>query len=89
MPRRSGRPRGCDGLPVGSLPVASVLVGCDPTAILKRALKSAAGFKALHAGEVDALRQKARATAGDGGYARCKTTQAFDGAPGRAGDGFG
>ena len=72
-----------------SLPVASVLVGCDSSAVLKRTLKSAAGFKAFHAGEMDALRQKARPTAGDGRYERYKTTQEYDGAAGKAAHGFG
>jgi len=71
-----------------SLPVASVLVGCDTTAVLKRTLKSAAAFKAFHAGEMDALRQKAKGTAGDGRYERYKTTQEFDGAAGKAAHGF-
>ena len=71
-----------------SLPVASVLVGCDTGAVLKRTIKSATGFKAFHAGEMDALRQKARPTAGDGRYERYKTTQAFDMPAGKAAHGF-
>ncbi len=73
---------------VWSLPVSSVLVGCDSTAMLKRTLKSATGFDSFHAGEMDALRQKARVTAGDGRHERYKTTQDFDGAAGRAAHGF-
>ena len=71
-----------------SLPVSSVLVGCDSTALLKRTLKSAASFTAFRAGEMDALRQKAKPTAGDGRFERYKTTQEFDGAPGLTAHGF-
>jgi predicted aldo/keto reductase-like oxidoreductase len=71
-----------------SLPVTSVLVGCDSSAILKKTLKAATDFKLFHAGEMDAMRQKARATAGDGRCERYKTTQEFDGAPGRIAHGF-
>lgn len=71
-----------------SLPVSSVLVGCDSHAVLKKTLKSVANFRAFHAGEMDALRQKARVTAGDGRYERYKTTQEFDGALGRAAHGY-
>jgi predicted aldo/keto reductase-like oxidoreductase len=72
-----------------SLPVASVLVGCDTSAILKRTLKSASGFKAFHAGEMDALRQRAKPTGGDGRHERYKTTQDYDGAAGKAAHGYG
>ncbi len=71
-----------------SLPVSAVLVGCDSSAVLKKTLKSVANFRAFHAGEMDALRQKARVTAGDGRYERYKTTQEFDGALGRAAHGY-
>jgi hypothetical protein len=37
---------------------------------------------------MDAVRQKARAMAGDGRFERYKTTQAFDSAAGRAAHGF-
>lgn len=71
-----------------SLPVSSVLVGCDSPATLRKTLKSAAGFEAFHPGEMDALRQKARVTAGDGRHERYKTTQEFDGAGGKAAHGY-
>ena len=71
-----------------SLPVSAVLVGCDSSAVLKKSLKSVANFRAFHAGEMDALRQKARVTAGDGRYERYKTTQEFDSALGRAAHGY-
>ena len=73
---------------VWSLPVSSVLVGCDSSPILKKTLKTAADFQLFHAGEMDAMRQKARATAGDGRCERYKTTQEFDGAGGLAAHGF-
>ena len=73
---------------VWSLPVSSVLVGCDSSPILKKTLKAAADFQLFHAGEMDAMRQKARATAGDGRCERYKTTQEFDGAGGLAAHGF-
>ena len=71
-----------------SLPVSSVLVGCDSPATLRKTLKSAVGFEAFHPGEMDALRQKARITAGDGRHERYKTTQEFDGAGGKAAHGY-
>jgi predicted aldo/keto reductase-like oxidoreductase len=73
---------------VWSLPVSTVLVGCDGSPFLRKALKAAATFKPFHPGEMDAVRQKARAMAGDGRFERYKTTQAFDSAAGRAAHGF-
>lgn len=72
-----------------SLPVTTVLSGCDSSAILKKTLKLAQSFKPFHAGEMDAVRQKARAMAGDGRFERYKTTQEFDGRLGREAHGFG
>lgn len=66
-----------------SLPVSSVLAGCDSVATLRKTLRCAAGFKAFHPGEMDAVRQKARTAAGDGRFERYKTTQEFDGRIGR------
>jgi len=71
-----------------SLPVSCVLAGCDSGPILKKALKAALHFTGFHAGEMDAVRQKARAMAGDGRFERYKTTQEFDSAAGRAAHGF-
>lgn len=71
-----------------SLPVSSVLCGIDDLAILRKNVKLAANFKAYHAGEMDSLRQKARIVAGDGRLERYKTTQEFDGRPGRVAHGF-
>ena len=58
-----------------SLPVSTVLCGMDSVAMLRKTLKLATGFKPYHAGEMDALRQKARQVAGDGRFERYKTTQ--------------
>jgi predicted aldo/keto reductase-like oxidoreductase len=71
-----------------SLPVSSVVVGCDSPAVLRKTLKVATSLKLFHAGEMDALRQKARITAGDGRHERYKTTQEFDGTAGRVAHGY-
>jgi len=71
-----------------SLPVSSVITGMDSTAILRKNLKVVTDFKAFHAGEMDAQRQKARGTAGDGRAERYKTTQEQDLPAGRAAHGF-
>jgi predicted aldo/keto reductase-like oxidoreductase len=73
---------------VWSLPVSTVLVGCDSSPILKKTLKAAATYKPFHAGEMDAVRAKARAMAGDGRFERYKTTQDFDAAAGLAAHGY-
>jgi len=73
---------------VWSLPVSSVLAGCTESAHFKKTLKLAQNFKPFHAGEMDAVRQKARAMAGDGRFERYKTTQQFDSAGGRAAHGY-
>jgi predicted aldo/keto reductase-like oxidoreductase len=71
-----------------SLPVSSVVVGCDSPAVLRKTLKVATSLKLFHAGEMDALRQKARITAGDGRFERYKTTQEMDGASGKVAHGY-
>ena len=71
-----------------SLPVSTVLTGMDSVAVLRKTLKLAANFKPYHAGEMDAVRQKARPVAGDGRVERYKTTQDFDGMPGQVAHGF-
>lgn len=71
-----------------SLPVSSVICGMETVAILRRNLRLALRFKPFHAGEMDALRQRARGAAGDGRFERYKTTQDFDGLPGRVAHGF-
>ena len=71
-----------------SLPVNSVICGMEHAAVLKKNLRLAATFKPYHAGEMDALRQKARGVAGDGRFEHYKTTQEFDGLPGRVAHGY-
>jgi uncharacterized protein len=66
-----------------SLPTSTVICSMDSTAIVRKNLKLASNFKPFHAGEMDALRQKARQLAGDGRHERYKTTLEFDGRPGR------
>ena len=73
---------------VWSLPVSSVLAGADSPAVFKKTLKLALGFKPFHAGEMDAVRQKARIAAGDGRFERYKTTQESDGPAGLVEHGF-
>lgn len=73
---------------VWSLPVSTVLCGIDDLATLKKTVKLAAGYAPLHAGTMDAVRQKARAMAGDGRFERYKTTQEFDSAAGLAAHGY-
>lgn len=73
---------------VWSLPVSTVLVGCDSIPVLKKTLKLATTYKPFHAGEMDAVRQKARALAGDGRFERYKTTQEFDATGGLVAHGY-
>ena len=71
-----------------SLPVSSVICGIESVAVLRKNLKLAATFGAFHAGEMDALRQRARTIAGDGRSERYKTTQEQDLSAGKEAHGF-
>lgn len=71
-----------------SLPVSSVICGMDSTGVLRKNLKLCTDFQAFHPGEMDALRQKARVTAGDGRAERYKTTQEQDLLGGQIAHGF-
>ena len=71
-----------------SLPVSTVICGMDSSAVLRKNIKLASTFKPFHAGEMDALRQKARPAAGDGRFERYKTTLDFDGHLGQVAHGF-
>lgn len=73
---------------VWSLPVSSVLVGCDSSPVLKKAVRQALNFIPFHPGEMDAVRQRSRAMAGDGRFERYKTTQEYDSEPGKTAHGF-
>jgi predicted aldo/keto reductase-like oxidoreductase len=71
-----------------SLPVSTVICGMDGSAVLRKNIKLASTFKPFHAGEMDALRQKAKPAAGDGRFERYKTTLDFDGMQGQVAHGF-
>jgi aryl-alcohol dehydrogenase-like predicted oxidoreductase len=71
-----------------SLPVSTAICGMDTVALLRKNVKLAAGFKPFHAGEMDAIRQRAKQAAGDGRYERYKTTLEFDGAEGLIAHGY-
>jgi predicted aldo/keto reductase-like oxidoreductase len=71
-----------------SLPVSTAICGMENSVTLRKNLKLAQNFKPFHAGEMDALRQKARGVAGDGRFERYKTTQDFDGLPGLVAHGY-
>ncbi|HEY3287539.1 MAG TPA: aldo/keto reductase [Gemmatimonadaceae bacterium] len=71
-----------------SLPVSSVICGMESTSVLRKNLRLVTAFRAFHAGEMDALRQKARSVAGDGRAERYKTTQEQDLLAGQLAHGF-
>ena len=72
-----------------SLPASTIICGMDSVALLRKNVKLAQQFKPFHAGEMDAMRQRAKGPGGDGRFERYKTTQDFDGLPGRTAHGFG
>jgi hypothetical protein len=59
----------------------------DP-GVLRKNVKVAASFQPYHAGEMDALRQRAKVAAGDGRFERYKTTLEFDDRAGQLAHGF-
>jgi predicted aldo/keto reductase-like oxidoreductase len=61
-----------------SLPVATTITGYSDPHILEQNLKIAQGFTPLSAGEMDALRQRAKQYAGDGHFELYKTSLKFD-----------
>lgn len=71
-----------------SLPASTIISGMDSVAILRKNIRLATHFKPFHAGEMDAVRQRARQPAGDGRFERYKTTLDFDGRPGQIAHGF-
>ncbi len=71
-----------------SLPVSTVLCGMESTAELRKNLKLVTDFRAFHAGEMDAVRQRSRSIAGDGRAERYKTTQDHDLSGGLVAHGF-
>lgn len=71
-----------------SLPTSTVVCGMDSPAVLRKNVKLAAAFQPFHAGEMDAIRQRAKQVAGDGRYERYKTTLDYDGTAGQVAHGF-
>ncbi|MDA1082155.1 MAG: aldo/keto reductase [Gemmatimonadetes bacterium] len=71
-----------------SLPTSTVICGMDSMGVLRKNLKLAANFKPFNAGEMDALRQRARQSAGDGRFERYKTTLEEDEISGLIAHGF-
>lgn len=71
-----------------SLPTSTVVCGMDSLAVLRKNTGLAAAFEPFHAGEMDALRQRAKRAAGDGRFERYKTTLDHDAAGGRGAHGY-
>jgi aryl-alcohol dehydrogenase-like predicted oxidoreductase len=66
-----------------SLPVATTLSGIDSLAVLRQNLVIARGFKPMTAEEMEALRKRCAAAAGDGHLELYKSTMKYDGDVGR------
>jgi aryl-alcohol dehydrogenase-like predicted oxidoreductase len=66
-----------------SLPVATVVTGVDGAEVLRQNLAIARGFAPMTGEEMDALRARVAAPAGDGRYELYKMTTHFDAAVGR------
>lgn len=71
-----------------SLDVATTISGIDSLQILRQNLAIARGFVPLTEREMQALRQRCTAVAGDGRYELYKTTKHFDADEGRRQHGF-
>ncbi|MFO0572432.1 MAG: aldo/keto reductase [Polyangia bacterium] len=71
-----------------SLDVATTISGIDSLQILRQNLAIARGFVPLSESEMQALRQRCAAVAGDGRYEVYKTTKHFDADEGRKQHGF-
>ena len=71
-----------------SLPVSSVVVGAESLAVLRKSLAVARDGTVFHAGDMDAIRTRTRAVAGDGRYERYKTTTEIDSMPGLLAHGY-
>ncbi|MDB4967479.1 MAG: aldo/keto reductase [Myxococcales bacterium] len=67
-----------------SLPVATTVSGIDSLAVLRQNLGVARAFKPMSATEMQALRQRCAAVAGDGHLELYKTTMRYDADVGRA-----
>ncbi len=66
-----------------SLPVAVTISGIDSLAVLRQNLAIARGFKPMTAAEMEALRRRCAAAAGDGHLELYKSTMKYDGDLGR------
>jgi aryl-alcohol dehydrogenase-like predicted oxidoreductase len=66
-----------------SLPVATTISGIDTLAVLRQNLAIARGFKPMTANEMEALRRRCAAPAGDGHLELYKSTMKYDGDLGR------
>jgi uncharacterized protein len=66
-----------------SLPVATTISGIDSLAVLRQNLAIACGFKPMTAEEMEALRKRCAAAAGDGHLEMYKSTMKYDGDVGR------
>lgn len=71
-----------------SLPVASVVSGIDSLDVLRQNLKVARGFQPMSSSEMQILRNRTRAAAGDGRFELYKTSIAYDGPEARLQHGF-
>jgi aryl-alcohol dehydrogenase-like predicted oxidoreductase len=66
-----------------SLPVATTISGIDSRAVLRQNLAIARGFQPMTSDEMDALRKRCAAAAGDGHLELYKSTMKYDGDLGR------
>jgi uncharacterized protein len=66
-----------------SLPVATTISGIDSLAVLRQNLAIARGFRPMTAEEMEALRRRCAAAAGDGHLELYKSTMKYDGDLGR------
>jgi aryl-alcohol dehydrogenase-like predicted oxidoreductase len=71
-----------------SLPVATTIAGMDSLDVLRQNLRVARGFKPMTPSEMQALRDRCRAAAGDGRYEPYKLSLKFDNPQARWAHGF-
>ncbi|HEV3436027.1 MAG TPA: aldo/keto reductase, partial [Gemmata sp.] len=71
-----------------SLPVAVTITGVDSLEILRQNLAIARGFKPMALAEMDSLRKRCAASAGDGHLELYKSTKKYDGDVGREQHGY-
>src|SRR5947209_20477060 len=71
-----------------SLPVAVTISGIETVEVLRQNLAVARGFKPLPPAELDALRKRCAAAAGDGHLELYKSTKKYDGDTGREQHGY-